>query len=313
MKLPDFVRTNVLLARYSTLGVGGPADYFANITSEGLDGSESADSYVKKVGDMFFIKICEACEFARDNGLDIFVLGRGSNVMFADSGFRGLVIRIDMRQKHFVDDEFWVEAGSPVSDAVTMGEQMGFSGFEWAAGLPGTVGGAIYGNAGCYGGQFRDVVKKIMFFDGEYFQTWKARPDMFGYRRSVFKNNPNWIIVAASLRFEPRDSDLVMAGTKRTRTLRQNGQPKEKSAGCIFKNPIIDGGRVSAGQLIDFAGLKNLQIGRAMISREHGNFFVNLGGAKASDFLELIKIAKGRVFEKSGVLLEEEIIRVGEF
>lgn len=309
MKLPDCVRKDVSLANYSTLGVGGAADYFADIKRIKANDPESEDARVQEAKESFFMNLCEAHEFARKNGLDIFVLGRGSNVMFADSGFRGLVLRMGMSRVSFQNDELWVEAGALVSELVTLYEN-GSGGLECFAGLPGTVGGAIYGNAGCYGGQFWDVVEEVMFFDGEYFRTLKKESGMFGYRRSIFKKNPSLITVTARLKFEPKDNNLVIIETRRIRKLRQASQPKSPSVGCIFKNP--QGGR-SAGQLIDYCGLKGLQAGQAMISQEHANFFVNLGNARASDFVELIKIAKARVFEKFGILLEEEITMVGEF
>ena len=292
MQVPDFVKCDFPLARCSTLGVGGRADYFTVINSSRI--------------------LTAAYNFAGENQLDVLFLGRGSNILFSDSGFRGLVMRMNMRQLHykFESDEFSVDAGVLVSDVVSLGEQLGFSGFEPFAGLPGTVGGAIYGNAGCYGGQFWDVVEEVTIFDGEYIKVLKKKSDMFGYRWSIFKDNPNWIIVAAHLKFEPKDRELVVAETKRIRELRQASQPKHKSVGCIFKNP--PDGR-SAGKLIHDCGLKGMQVGQAMISWEHANFFVNLGGARSSDFIELIKIAKGRVFEKFRILLVEEIIMVGEF
>lgn len=309
MKIPDCVRQNVPLANYSTLSVGGTADYFADIKRTKADNPKSEGDYIQEAKEEFFINLCEAHEFAREKRLDIFVLGRGSNVMFADSGFRGLVLHMGMSRVSFQCDQLRAEAGTLVSGLVTLYEN-GSSGMECFAGLPGTVGGAIYGNAGCYGGQFWDVVEEVVFFDGEYFRALKKNPSLFGYRRSIFKNNPNWIIVSARLKFEPKDAAQVIDETKRIRKLRQDNQPKFPSVGCIFKNPPGDKG---AGKLIDEASLKGLQVGQAMISHEHANFFVNLGGAKTGDFIELIKIAKGRVFKNSGILLEEEICMVGEF
>ncbi|MBI2062892.1 MAG: UDP-N-acetylmuramate dehydrogenase [Candidatus Yanofskybacteria bacterium] len=312
MKLPDFIRQNVPLAGYSTLGVGGTADYFTDIKRIKTYNSRSEETYIQEAKAEFFVNLCETHEFAKENGLDIFVLGRGSNIMFADSGFRGLVLRMGMSRVHFYNDELWVEAGVLVSELVTLYEN-GYMGLECFAGLPGTVGGAIFGNAGCYGGQFWDVVEEVMFFDGEYFKTIKKDPVLFGYRQSIFKRNPNWIITGCRLKFEPKDRELVVKETKRIRKLRQTSQPKSPSVGCIFKNPDVDGEKVSAGLLIERAGLKGMCIGGAMISYEHANFFINLGGAIASDFLKLIKVAKSRVLEQSGILLEEEIIQIGEF
>lgn len=292
MQVPDFVKQDVPLARYSTLGVGGCADYFTDI-------------------DSLHRLIC-AYNFAKENQLDVLVIGRGSNILFSDHGFRGLVMRMNMRQLHynFKKDELWVDAGALVSEIVNFGEGLGFSGFESFAGLPGTVGGAIYGNAGCYGREFWNVVEEVTLFNGNNFQKMTAKSDLCHYRWSIFKDFPYWIIVSVRLKFEPSNSEVVTVETKRIRKLRYESQPTQASVGCIFKNPLGDKG---AGKLIDEAGLKGMQVGQAMISQEHANFFVNLGGAKASDFVELIKIAKGRAFEKSGILLEKEIVMVGEF
>lgn len=291
MQVPDFVKQDIPLARFSTLGVGGRADYFATVNS--------------------LRQLEMAHDFARKNHMDILAIGRGSNILFSDRGFHGLVMRMNMRQLHYSyeSDELWADAGALVSKIVNFGEELGFSGFESFAGLPGTVGGAIYSNAGCYGKQFWDVVEKIKYFNGNNFQQILTKPEFHFYRWSIFKDFPDWIIVSAKLKFEPSNSEVVTAETKRIRKLRYDNQPTQASVGCIFKNPA----NRSAGQLIDLCGLKGLQVGQAMISREHANFFVNLGGAKASDFIELIKIAKGHVLEKFRMLLEEEIILVGEF
>ena len=136
---------------------------------------------------------------------------------------------------------------------------------------------------------------------------------MSGYRWSLFKENPQWIIMAVQLSVQPESKGNVEKKTRVAREARASAQPKTRSAGCIFKNPVSCGTKVSAGRLIDEAGLKGVQVGRAMISHEHGNFFVNLGGANAADFIDLIALAKSRVYTQFGVLLEEEIIKVGEF
>lgn len=291
MQVPDFVRQDVPLARYSTLGVGGRADYFVDVDS--LD------------------KLTAAYNFAGKNNLDVLVIGRGSNILFSDRGFRGLVLHMNMHQLYydFEKDELWVDAGALVSEIVHFGEELGFSGFESFAGLPGTVGGAVYGNAGCYGKQFWDVVEAVRFLDDGDQKQITADPEFYHYRWSMFKNFPRYIILFAKLKFEPRDQEWVKLETKRIRKLRYENQPTQASVGCIFKNPV----NRSAGKLIDLCDLKGLQVGQAMISHEHANFFVNLGSAKASDFMKLIEVAKDRVSKKFGILLEEEIIMIGEF
>ena len=299
MRVPDCICRDVSLARYSTLCIGGRADYF----TETIDPALTADA-----------QLVEACEFARDNNLDIFTLGQGSNVLFGDAGFRGLVLHIAANGWiSWRDGQLWVDAGSYVSTLVNLGVSSGLTGFESFAGLPGTVGGAVYGNAGCYGAEFWDMVEEVIFFDGVYVQNKTKDPDMFRYRWSLLKDNPQWIILAARLAVRPESKDVVAQKTRKTRQVRSSNQPKTRSAGCIFKNPVLGGERVSAGALIDRVGLKGAQVGRAMISEEHGNFFVNLGGATAADFIKLIALAKGRVLGEYGVLLEEEIVEVGEF
>lgn len=289
MQAPGCIKRNVSLAHYSTLGVGGPADYFAKIHNE----SELVETY----------------EFTRSQSLDIFTLGRGSNVLFGDLGFRGLVMKINLTKFR---EYLWVEAGAQVSYLVKLACS-GTAGYSSFAGLPGTVGGAVYGNAGCYGGAFWDVVAAVRFFDGENFIDWRANSQLHRYRGSVFKDNPKWIIVAAKLKLLPRDSEVVIAETDQILKRRRTSQPKERSVGCFFRNPVVNKKSVSAGKLIEEAGLKGLTVGRAQISRVHANFFVNLGGATAADFMELIKVVRGRVLERTGILLQEEIIRVGEF
>lgn len=298
MKRPDLVSAGVNLAQHSSLGIGGKADFLARIRSE---------------EDLF-----RAFEFARDEKLDTFVLGRGTNVLFSDKGFRGLVLKMEPRKMYlFSNDvkELSVEAGALVSTIVGLEAESGFSGFENFAGLPGTVGGAIYGNAGCFGAEFWERMISVRYFDGENFLELKPEDFLFpfSYRSSLFKDHPNWVIISARLRIKEADPRQVAKRVKEIAGQRAERQPVGKDAGCIFKNPLRCSVRVSAGRLIDEAGLKGMRIGNAEISSVHANFFVNLGGAKASDFLELIELTKGRVLERSGILLEEEVIRVGEF
>ena len=296
MKNSGFIHEGEPLAKYSTLGMGGPADFFARIKTEG--------------------QLLEAAEFARDKRLDIFVLGHGSNILFSDKGFGGLALKICLRKMHFLNDEYWVDAGVAVCNIAELGGMIGFSGFEEFSGLPGTVGGAIFGNAGCFGAEFGQKVKAVKFFDGENISILKTESCIlppFSYRHSIFKEHPEWIMISVCLTVKPCDLSAVVRKNQEILARRRSGQPRTKSAGCIFKNPLRDGEQVSAGKLIDNAGLKGQRIDNAEISPIHANFFVNLGGAKASDFVELIKLARGKVFEKFGIVLEEEIVRVGEF
>ena len=297
MAKPDFICTDKPLFRHSTLGIGGNADFFARI--------DNLDELIKAV------------EFSRDEDLPVFVIGRGSNILFADNGFRGLVLKMNLKKLcHFMPEgKFWVEAGALISTLVDSGAKIGFTGFENFAGLPGTVGGAIYGNAGCFGSEFWERVEAVKFFDGEDFQEFKPlnHPAPYSYRYSIFKDYSNWIMISARLKIEEADSRQVAKRVKEVVEQRAGKQPEAKNIGCIFKNPLRDGKMVSAGKLIDETGLKGFRVGNAWISHIHANFFENLGGAKASDFLELIKIVRGKIYSKFGVVLEEEIVKVGEF
>ncbi len=298
MKSPGFIREGEFLAKHSTLGIGGPSDFFARIKTEG--------------------ELLEASEFARDEEFEVFVLGCGTNVLFSDKGFRGLVLKMGPRKMYFLSNdtkELSVEAGALVSTIVGLEAEAGFSGFENFAGLPGTVGGAIYGNAGCFGTEVWEKIISVRYFAGENFSELKPEDFLFpfSYRSSLFKDHPSWVIISARLKIEEADPKQVAKRVKEVAGQRAERQPEAKNIGCIFKNPLRDGERVSAGELIDCVGLKGKRIGNAEISSIHANFFVNLGGAKASDFVELIKLAKGRVFEKFQIVLGEEIVTVGEF
>ena len=299
MKSPGFIRERESLARHSTLGIGGPADFFARIKTEE--------------------QLLEASEFARDEGLvDIFVLGHGSNILFSDKGFRGLVLKMGPRKMYFLSNglkELSVEAGALVSTIIGLETKLGFSGFENFAGLPGTVGGAIYGNAGCFGAEFWERIISVRYFDSENFLELKPEDFLFpfSYRSSLFKDHPNWVIISARFKIEEADPRQVAKRIKEVAEQRAKRQPEAKNIGCIFKNPLRCGMRVSAGRLIDEAGLKEFRVGNARVSRIHANFFENLGGAKANDFLELIRIVRGEIYSKSGIMLEEEIVEVGEF
>lgn len=306
MIVPSFIKTNVPLASYSTLGVGGSAAYLAVIG----DKTGSGRAYVIEK------ELLTVWEFVRDNNLEFFVLGCGSNILFSDKGFNGVVLHMHLEGMdgiEFVNNKIWVSAGTAVVDLVRFGKTYGFTGFEFLAGLPGTIGGAICGNAGCYGGEFWDVVEEVNFFDGEYVQTKRKNNSMFGYRQSIFKQNPNWIILSARLITRAFGKRTVASRTRVIMSKRTENQPMTRSAGCIFKNPTIRGGVVSAGRLIDLSGLKGSQVGGAKISSKHGNFFINSGCAKANDFVKLTEVVKGEVLKKFGVLLKEEIVRVGEF
>lgn len=299
MHLIDFpqMRRNVSLKGYCTFGVGGPADYFIE-----LQETEHLPELIK---------------MARAEGIPYFILGGGSNVLFLDEGFPGLVIRMMGRRVEVKNHQLMADAGATWPLLLKTMTDAGLSGLEAMAGLPGTLGGAIRGNAGCFGTEMADVVKTVTWYDPEKneIRTDSADFFQFGYRMSFFKHHPG-VVLRATLRLKPVTPDknrsnmpsaATPSETQEILQLRATKQPPGKSSGSFFKNPSSD---QTAGWLIDQCGLKGLRIGDAQISEKHANFFLNLGQATAADLLALRDRAKQAVHERFGVLLEEEVVIV---
>jgi len=299
--LPE-VRENVLLAEYATLKIGGSAKYFFS-----ADDNED---------------IIRAIKAAKKFGLPFFILGGGSNILFSDDGFDGLVIKIQSSKSKIQNNIIWAEAGMMLSELVKLAEEEGLSGLEWAAGIYGTVGGAIRGNAGAFDGQILDVVKTVEYFDAqkEKIEQRSNKECCFDYRSSIFKKNKNFIIFSCELELKKGNREEIKRKIDGYKSYREERHPLNyPSAGSVFKNPkpteriirdypeIVKDGVVPAGFLIEQAGLKGRIVGGAQISEKHCNFIVNLGNAAAKDILELIKIVKENVKNKFGINLEEEI------
>ena len=268
------------LAKFTTFGIGGLAKYFIEVQQ--------------------IEKLQEVIACCHERNLRYFVLGKGSNTLFSDEGFNGVVIH---NKIHFCEEkegEFYVGAGYSFSLLGSQSVRKGFTGLEFASGIPGSVGGAIYMNAGANGQETFQTLVEVTFVDGEGIHT--LRSFNFGYRFSCFQNKKGAI---AAARFQ-----LKASGAARSRQLeiidyRTKTQPcGDQSAGCVFRN--VEGG-VSAGALIEKAGLKGFSIGGAEISPVHANFIVNRQGAKAQDVLALASYVKKVVQEKTGYTLEMEI------
>lgn len=272
---------NISLAKYTTFGIGGPARYFIEVKS---------------------VKQMQAALLQAKN-LSVFLLGNGSNLIFDDRGYDGLVIlnRIQFLEQN--ENTFYVGAGYNFSLLGSQTTRYGFGGLEFASGIPGSVGGAVYMNAGANGSETADHLEKVDFVDrmGNFLEF--AREDLdFSYRHSPFHEREG-AIVSATFVLEPSET----ARNRRIEIVRyrQATQPYgEKSAGCIFRNP--KGG--SAGKLVEEAGLKGLRVGGAEVSSMHANFIVNPEGkASAQDVLELMQLVKTKVKERSGKDLEFEV------
>lgn len=292
MKVPEFIQRKVVLAPYTSFRVGGPADYFA------------------QVGNLSELR--QAISFAKTRHLDVFVLGKGTNLLVSDKGFRGLVIKLSKEfSKILVEGEEVVAGGATqlalVSSAAARNS---LSGLEWAAGIPGTVGGAVKMNAGAHGFSISDVIKSILIFDVEsesLKKLWRHEAG-FSYRSSNIEQSE--IVLEATFLLKSGDSERIKKMIESYFRERKSKQPiQQRTAGSVFKNPPGD----FAGRMIEACGLKGLRIGDAGISEIHANFIVNYGNASAEDIYNLIKKVQQEVYDRFQVMLEPEIVFLGEF
>ena len=279
------ITENIILAPYTVFNIGGPADFFCEVKNKE--------------------ELVEVLDWARGNKSPFFIIGAGSNLLVSDEGFRGLAIKMSSQNIDLLgENKIFVAAGVSMARAVNFSIEKGFGGFEWGVGIPGTVGGAVFGNAGCFGGEMKDAVDSVSILERKIFELPNDACE-FAYRHSVFKRHPEWIILGATLNFFPGDKEKsrakVLEYTKKRTASQDIG---EKCAGCIFKNPKQD---LAAGYLIDKVGLKGAKIGGAMVSGKHANYIVNTGGATARDVKELIMVIKDEVKKVNGILMEEEI------
>jgi len=288
------IKKNVLLQNYTTFRIGGKAKYFF---------------LAKNKKDLI-----RAILVAKKFKLPLFVLGGGSNLLVADEGFKGLIIKMQNAKFKMQNEnskcKIFCEAGTPLSLIVSKAVKKNLMGLEWAAGIPGAVGGAIYGNAGAFGRTMKDTVKSVEVFDTktEKVKILKDKDCKFSYRDSIFKKNKNLIILSAIFQLKKGKKSEIKKKIKENLHHRKERQPLNfPSAGSVFKNPL----GFSAGELIDKCGLKGKRVGNVKISEKHANFIVNLGKGKAEDVIKLIKLIKREVKKKFSVTLEEEIQYVG--
>jgi UDP-N-acetylmuramate dehydrogenase len=250
----------------------------------------------------------------REIGESHFIIGRGSNLLVADKGFRGLVIE-NRCQAFKLDAQSrtaHVEAGVSLALLARKTAQIGAAGLEWAIGIPGTVGGAIVSNAGAYGGTVSEVVCRARILDQEgQIRELSIEELELGYRGSRFteRESSGQAILSSDFKLNAESSELVTERMARYDALRRAEQPREPSAGSVFKNPP----GVAAARLIDQAELKGRRIGGAQVSPKHANYIVNLGSAKAEDVLGLIDMARQEILRRFDVELELEIELIGEW
>lgn len=291
---PGVLQENARLANYTTARVGGPADALLVAAS-----ASELENAAMRLWEM---------------GLNFTVLGFGSNVVISDSGLRGVVV-INRARSMIMDPEsdppmVWAESGALIGTIARQVGIRGLSGFEWASTVPGTLGGAVYGNAGAFGGDMQRnmVLAEILHPSGK--ELYPVERMEYQYRSSVLKRNKQKaVILAARMRLERSDPDTVQEKMNIFSVQRRRSQPPGASMGSMFKNPPGD----FAGRLIEAAGLKGLQVGGAEISTVHANFFINHGQASAADIVELIHIVHDTVADKFGVDLDLEVELLGDW
>ncbi len=285
------IKTNISLASYATFKIGGEAKYFF-----------TADSKQKLIN---------AVQWVQNQNLPYFILGGGSNILVSDNGFPGLVIYIQNSGFEVKNNKIYAGAGAMLTDLGEAAVSNGLTGLEWAAGIPGTVGGAVRGNAGAFGSSMADIVSSIESLKLPELEivNYELKELDFEYKHSAFKDRRD-IIWSVELKLKPGNKKESKNKIKQYLDYRQQSQPLDcPSAGCVFKNSP---GK-SAGQLIEQAGLKGVKIGGAMVSKKHANFIINRGNAKATDVKKLINLCKQKVKQEFNIMLEEEIEYVGEF
>jgi UDP-N-acetylmuramate dehydrogenase len=278
------------LKRYTAWKIGGPAD--ALLEPRSVD------------------ELVGATERAGEHDVPVTILGGGTNVLVRDGGIRGLTIRLAKSLTSIEIEETHVTADAgvlyPVLANTTAGR--GLAGLEFATGIPGTVGGAVYMNAGAYGSETTEVLDWADVFMGHRIVRMENRDLELSYRHSALHEKPGWIVLRAGYALTSGDPLELKARIKEFRAQRMNGSPNRPSCGSTFKRPEGD----FPGRVIEAAGLKGTRVGRIEVSPVHANYFVNLGDGTAQEALELIELVRQRVIERLGIELEPEVRVIGE-
>jgi UDP-N-acetylenolpyruvoylglucosamine reductase len=286
MNLEDGVR----LARYTTLGTGGPATAFA------------------RPGTVEELR--EALAFAHERGLSIAAVGLGSNLLVADDGFQGVAVKLagELAHSEVRGDVLVTGGGAPNAVALHRARAAGLGGFEFACAIPGTAGGGVWMNAGAYGDDWAGILERALVVDAAG-ARWHTRDELgLHYRRSGLL--PGQIVAEVEFRLTPRPTDEIKARVAELQAQRKAAQPTNKRTyGSVFKNPDHE---LTAGRLLEACGLKGHRIGGAQISPRHANFIENADGARSEDALALMAEARRRAWEQYGVELEHEVVFLGE-
>ena len=287
----DSILIDEPMSRHTTFRVGGPADFFV---------TPKAKEEVRDV-----VRIC------KEAGMPYYIIGNGSNLLVSDAGYRGVIVQIykEMNEVKVEGDLVKAQAGALLSGIAAKALGAELSGFEFASGIPGTIGGACVMNAGAYGGEMKDVLESVTVLTGEGKIIELDRNELeLGYRTSVIAKK-GYIVLGAVLKLERGDGEKIKTYMDELKEKRVTKQPLEyPSAGSTFKRP--EG--YFAGKLIEDAGLRGFQVGGAQVSEKHCGFVINRDHATAADIMELMRQVQIRVKENSGVDLEPEVKRLGD-
>jgi len=303
--LPE-VKFGEPLKNHTTFGIGGPAKYY--LAAQNKD------------------QLVAALKFACQNKMQFFVMGGGSNLLFLDEGFPGLVIQNEAGEIKSTGNRLEVDAGYDLHGVVRYTCKQGLSGMAKMSWIPGKIGGAVYGNAGAHGASMSDLVTQVEVFDCKTGQVkiMDKADCKFDYRQSVFKKNKDLIVLRVTLELAAGNQDKLLAECENIKETRQDKLPRLPSAGCVFKNvpndlaegndrlqevikDLPDLPEIPAGLLIDKVGLKGKAMGGAMVSEKHANFIVNKDEATAAEVLKLVSLIKSKVRDAFGIELECEI------
>ncbi|HEY2018326.1 MAG TPA: UDP-N-acetylmuramate dehydrogenase [Bryobacteraceae bacterium] len=302
------VSTATPLSRYTRFGIGGPADLYAE--------TGSVEAFIAALGT------------ARSSGIETMVIGGGTNLIVSDGGFRGIVLRYRADRLLAANGRVCAEAGAVLQDLVDFSIGHGLKGLETLSGIPGSVGAAVYGNAGAYGHSISERVVNVRFYDGHEVRVFSNDDCQFHYRESIFKRHKEWIIFSTELRLDAADGATLRQAADEILKVRNEKFPVTmKCAGSIFKNLLfkelpaaaaaevpasaVREGKVPAAWFLEQVGAKGLQRGDIHVATYHANLIYNAGGGSAADLCALISELKDRVRARFGLELEEEVQYVG--
>ncbi len=309
------IQQNIPLKNYTTFRIGGPAEFFVEVKNEE--------------------ELLEALKYAKENNLEFFILGGGSNVLVSDKGYDGIVIKCQLTTYNLQLTTNTIEAGAgtPLTLLVNESVNNNLAGLEWAGGLPGTLGGAIRGNAGTFGKSMKNIIKSVKVYnlENQKIEKFDNAKCKFKYRDSIFKRKSNLIILSAVLKFKKGEKEALKKKMLESIVWRKSVFPEELSPGSFFKHTaptehnlkkikeiprfaelkLHEKNTIPTGFVIEECGLKGKKIGGAMVSEKHANFIVNTGNATAEDVIMLASIIKQQVRDKFGIELESEVQYLG--